>query len=89
MLIATVSTIISLIFLIAFVAAIALQVYLSRRKSKLPGLALPGITFSATVHPAERGSNVVSSVADNCGWAVCNVILRVLTLHLSPCRPSC
>ena len=37
MLIATVSTIISLIFLIAFVAAmIILQVYLSRRESKLP-----------------------------------------------------
>ena len=42
MLIATVSTIISLIFLIAFVAAmIILQVYLSRRESKLPGLVLP------------------------------------------------
>ena len=41
MLIATVSTIISLIFLIAFVAAmIILQVYLSRRKSKVPGLYL-------------------------------------------------
>lgn len=47
MLIATVSTIISLIFLIAFVAAmIILQVYLSRRESKLPGLVLPAITFS-------------------------------------------
>ena len=46
MLIATVSTIISLIFLIAFVAAmIILQVYLSRRESKLPGLVLPAITF--------------------------------------------
>ena len=45
MLIATVSTIISLIFLIAFVAAmIILQVYLSRRESKLPGLVLPAIT---------------------------------------------
>ena len=47
MLIATVSTIISLIFLIAFVAAmIILQVYLSRRESTLPGLVLPAITFS-------------------------------------------
>lgn len=61
MLIATVSTIISLIFLIAFVAAmIILQVYLSRRESKLPGLVLPAITFSGgAVHPAERG--------DKCG----------------------
>ena len=47
MLIATVSTIISLIFLVAFVAGmIILQVYLSRRESKLPGLVLPAITFS-------------------------------------------
>ena len=46
MLIATVSTIISLIFLIAFVAAmIILQVYLSRRESKLPGLVLPALSL--------------------------------------------
>ncbi len=57
MLIATVSSIIScVIFLIVFVAAmIILQVYLSRRESKLPGLVLPAITFRGAVHPAERG----------------------------------
>ncbi len=47
MLIATVSTIISLIFLLAFVVGmIVLQVYLSKRESKIPGLVLPAITFS-------------------------------------------
>ena len=47
MLIATVSTIISLIFLVAFVVGmIVLQVYLSKRESKIPGLVLPAITFS-------------------------------------------
>ena len=63
MLIATVSTIISLIFLIAFVAAmIILQVYLSRRESKLPGLVLPAITFSGELFIL---LNVMTSVADN------------------------
>ena len=68
MLIATVSTIISLIFLIAFVAAmIILQVYLSRRKSKVPGLVLPAITFSGALFILLNGvTNVVmTSVADN------------------------
>ena len=68
MLIATVSTIISLIFLIAFVAAmIILQVYLSRRKSKVPGLVLPAITFSGElVILLNVVTNVVmTSVADN------------------------
>ena len=68
MLIATVSTIISLIFLIAFVAAmIILQVYLSRRESKLPGLVLPAITFSGELFILLNVvTNVVmTSVADN------------------------
>lgn len=68
MLIATVSTIISLIFLIAFVAAmIILQVYLSRRKSKLPGLVLPAITFSGELFILLNVvTNVVmTSAADN------------------------
>lgn len=64
MLIATVSTIISLIFLIAFVAAmIILQVYLSRRKSKLPGLVLPAITFSGELFILLNV--VMTSAADN------------------------
>ena len=68
MLIATVSTIISLIFLIAFVAAmIILQVYLSRRESKLPGLVLPAITFLGELFILLNVvTNVVmTSVADN------------------------
>lgn len=68
MLIATVSTIISLIFLIAFVAAmIILQVYLSRRKSKVPGLVLPAITFPGELFILLNVvTNVVmTSVADN------------------------
>lgn len=68
MLIATVSTIISLIFLIAFVAAmIILQVYLSRRKSKVPGLVPPAITFSGELFILLNVvTNVVmTSVADN------------------------
>ena len=68
MLIATVSTIISLIFLIAFVAAmIILQVYLSRRESKLPGLVLPAITFSGELFILLNVvTNVVmTSAADN------------------------
>ncbi len=68
MMIATVSTIISLIFLIAFVAAmIILQVYLSRRESKLPGLVLPAITFSGELFILLNVvTNVVmTSVADN------------------------
>lgn len=68
MLIATVSTIISLIFLIAFVAAmIILQVYLSRRKSKVPGLVLPAIMFSGELFILLNVvTNVMmTSVADN------------------------
>lgn len=68
MMIATVSTIISLIFLIAFVAAmIILQVYLSRRESKLPGLVLPAITFSGELFILLNVvTNVVmTSAADN------------------------
>ena len=68
MLIATVSTMISLIFLIAFVAAmIILQVYLSRRKSKVPGLVLPAITFPGELFILLNVvTNVVmTSVADN------------------------
>ena len=65
MLIATVSTIISLIFLIA--TMIILQVYLSRRESKLPGLVLPAITFSGELFILLNVvTNVVmTSVADN------------------------
>ena len=89
MLIATVSTIISLIFLIAFVAAmIILQVYLSRRESKLPGLVLPAITFLGELFILLNVvTNVVmTSVADNAVGGVdsydvfVTVVNTVLTL---------
>ena len=93
MLIATVTTIISLIFLIVFVAAmIILQVYLSRRESKLPGLVLPAITFSGELFILLNVvTNVVmTSAADNAVGGVdsydvfvtvLNTVLTLLYLH--------
>ena len=86
MLIATVSTIISLIFLIAFVAAmIILQVYLSRRKSKLPGLVLPAITFSGELFILLNVvTNVVmTSAADNAVGGVDSYDVFVTLLVIS------
>ena len=97
MLIATVSTIISLIFLIAFVAAmIILQVYLSRRKSKVPGLVLPAITFPGELFILLNVvTNVVmTSVADNAVGGVdsydvfVTVLNTVLTLLVTPTYES-
>ena len=84
MLIATVSTIISLIFLIAFVAAmIILQVYLSRRESKLPGLVLPAITFSGELFILLNVvTNVVmTSAADNAVGGVDSYSVFVTVLN--------
>lgn len=84
MLIATVSTIISLIFLIAFVAAmIILQVYLSRRKSKVPGLVLPAITFPGELFILLNVvTNVVmTSVADNAVGGVDSYSVFVTVLN--------
>ncbi|MEF2628625.1 MAG: hypothetical protein U0M30_06410 [Agathobaculum butyriciproducens] len=84
MLIATVSTIISLIFLIAFVAAmIILQVYLSRRESKLPGLVLPAITFFGELFILLNVvTNVVmTSVADNAVGGVDSYSVFVTVLN--------
>ena len=86
MLIATVSTIISLIFLIAFVAAmIILQVYLSRRESKLPGLVLPAITFSGELFILLNVvTNVVmTSAADNAVGGVDSYSVFVTLLVIS------
>ena len=82
MLIATVSTIISLIFLIAFVAAmIILQVYLSRRKSKLPGLVLPAITFSGELTSA--ADNAVGGVDSyDVFVTVLNTVLTLLVISM-------
>ena len=80
MLIATVSTIISLIFLIAFVAAmIILQVYLSRRESKLPGLVLPAITFSGELFILLNV--VMTSAADNAVGGVDSYSVFVTVLN--------
>ena len=84
MLIATVSTIVSLIFLIAFVAAmIILQVYLSRRESKLPGLVLPAITFLGELFILLNVvTNVVmTSVADNAVGGVDSYSVFVTVLN--------
>ena len=84
MLIATVSTIISLIFLIAFVATmIILQVYLSRRESKLPGLVLPAITFLGELFILLNVvTNVVmTSVADNAVGGVDSYSVFVTVLN--------
>lgn len=82
MMIATVSTIISLIFLIAFVATmIILQVYLSRRESKVPGLVLPGILFLGELFVLPNVAAVAFFGAETLAAGCLNVILRVfLTL---------
>ena len=68
MLIATKTIIIAcVILLLVSVGAIALEVYLSRRESKLPGLVLPAITFSGELFILLNVvTNVVmTSAADN------------------------
>ena len=68
MLIATKTIIIAcVILLLVSVGAIALEVYLSRRESKVPGLVLPAITFSGELFILLNVvTNVVmTSAADN------------------------
>lgn len=68
MMIATKTIIIAcVILLLVSVGAIALEVYLSRRESKVPGLVLPAITFSGELFILLNVvTNVVmTSVADN------------------------
>ena len=68
MLIATKTIIIAcVILLLVSVGAIALEVYLSRRESKVPGLVLPAITFLGELFILLNVvTNVVmTSVADN------------------------
>lgn len=68
MLIATKTIIIAcVILLLVSVGVIALEVYLSRRESKVPGLVLPAITFSGELFILLNVvTNVVmTSVADN------------------------
>lgn len=68
MMIATKTIIIAcVILLLVSVGVIALEVYLSRRESKVPGLVLPAITFSGELFILLNVvTNVVmTSVADN------------------------
>ncbi len=68
MMIATKTIIIAcVILLLVSVGAIALEVYLSRRESKVPGLVLPAITFSGELFILLNVvTNVVmTSAADN------------------------
>lgn len=89
MLIATKTIIIAcVILLLVSVGVIALEVYLSRRESKVPGLVLPAITFSGELFILLNVvTNVVmTSVADNAVGGVdsysvfVTVINTVLTL---------
>lgn len=89
MLIATKTIIIAcVILLLVSVGAIALEVYLSRRESKVPGLVLPAITFSGELFILLNVvTNVVmTSVADNAVGGVdsysvfVTVVNTVLTL---------
>lgn len=68
MLIATKTIIIAcVILLLVSVGVIALEVYLSRRESKVPGLVLPGILFLGElfVLPNVVTNVVMTSAADN------------------------
>ena len=68
MLIATKTIIIAcVILLLVSAGVITLEVYLSRRESKVPGLVLPGILFLRAVRPAERGSSRVFRRGNACG----------------------
>ena len=82
MLIATKTIIIAcVILLLVSVGAIALEVYLSRRESKVPGLVLPGILFLGELFVLPNVVAVAFFRAETLAAGCVNVILRVfLTL---------
>ena len=82
MLIATKTIIIAcVILLLVSVDAIALEVYLSRRESKVPGLVLPGILFLGEFFVLPNVVAVAFFGAETLAARCVNVILRVfLTL---------
>ena len=82
MLIATKTIIIAcVILLLVSVGAIALEVYLSRRENKVPGLVLPGILFLGELFVLPNVAAVAFFGAETLAAGCLNVILRVfLTL---------
>ena len=82
MLIATKTIIIAcVILLLVSVGAIALEVYLSRRENKVPGLVLPGILFLGELFVLPNVAAVAFCGAETLAAGCLNVILRVfLTL---------
>ena len=82
MLIATKTIIIAcVILLLVSVGAIALEVYLSRRENKVPGLVLPGILFLGELFVLPNVAAVALFGAETLAAGCLNVILRVfLTL---------
>lgn len=82
MLIATKTIIIAcVILLLVSVGAIALEVYLSRRENKVPGLVLPGILFLGELFVLPNVAAVAFFGAETLAAGWLNVILRVfLTL---------
>ena len=84
MIIATKTVIIAcVILLLVSVGVIALEVYLSRRESKVPGLVLPAITFSGELFILLNVvTNVVmTSVADNAVGGVDSYSVFVTVLN--------
>lgn len=82
MLIATKTIIIAcVILLLVSVGVIALEVYLSRREGKVPGLVLPGILFLGELFVLPNVAAVAFFGAETLAAGCVNVILRVfLTL---------
>ena len=78
MLIATKTVIIAcVILLLVSAGVIALEVYLSRQESKLPGLVLPGILFLGELFVLPNVVAVAFFSAETLAAGCLNVILRV------------
>ena len=78
MLIATKTIIIAcVILLLVSAGVIALEVYLSRQESKLPGLVLPGILFLGELFVLPNVVAVAFFGAETLAAGCLNVILRV------------
>lgn len=82
MMIATKTTIAAcVVLLLVSVGVIALEVYLSRRESKVPGLVLPGILFLGELFVLPNVVAVAFFGAETLAAGCVNVVLRVfLTL---------
>ena len=82
MMIATKTIIIAcVILLLAAAGVLALQVYLSGRESKVPGLVLPGILFLGELFVLPNVVSVAFFSAETLAEGCANVVLRIfLTL---------